>query len=64
VKSRVDDGGLRLRKKCSGERGPDKLEGEKTNRRVSRAAGGAAELTEGTSATRAKRRSRNCGSPR
>jgi hypothetical protein len=26
---------LRLRKKCSGERGPDESEGERTNRRVS-----------------------------
>jgi hypothetical protein len=37
---------LRLRKKCSGERGPDESEGERTNRRVSRATGDAAELTE------------------
>jgi hypothetical protein len=50
---------LRLRKKCSGERGPDEPEGERMNRRVSRAAGDAAELTEGTSATRAQRWSRN-----
>jgi hypothetical protein len=50
VKSRVDCGGLRLRKKCSGERGPGKLERERTNRRVSRAAGDAAELSEGMGA--------------
>jgi hypothetical protein len=47
VKSWVDCGGLRLCKKCSDERGPGKLEGERTNRRVSRAAGDAAELSEG-----------------
>jgi hypothetical protein len=29
VKSRVDGGGLRLRKKCFGERGPGKPEGGK-----------------------------------
>jgi hypothetical protein len=59
VKSRVDGGGLRLRKKFFGERGPGKPEGERTNRRVSRAAGDAAELTEGTGATGAQRRSQN-----
>jgi hypothetical protein len=61
VKSRVDDDGLRLRKKCSGEHGPDELEGERTNQRVSRAAGDAATLTEGTSVMRTQRRSRNDG---
>jgi hypothetical protein len=54
VKSRVDDIGLRRRKKCSYEHGPDELEGERMNRRVSRAAGDAAELTERTGATRAQ----------
>jgi hypothetical protein len=52
VKSWVDGGGLRLRKKCSGEREPGKQEGERTNRRVSRDAGDAAELTKGTGTTR------------
>jgi hypothetical protein len=64
VKSRIDGGGLRLRKKCSSECGPDELEGERTNQRVSRAAGEAMELTEGTGATRAQRRSRNGGNLR
>jgi hypothetical protein len=45
---------LRLRKKCSGERGQDEPEGERTNQRVSRAEGDATELTEGTGATRAQ----------
>jgi hypothetical protein len=61
VKSRVDGGGLRLRKKCSSERGPGKPEGERTNQRVSRPAGDAAELTEGTGTMRAQRRSWNGG---
>jgi hypothetical protein len=59
VKPRVDGGGLRLRKKCSGECEPGKPEGETTNQRVSRAAGDAAELIEGTGVTRAQRRSQN-----
>jgi hypothetical protein len=61
VKSRVDGSGLRLRKKCLGEHELDEPEGEWTNRRVSRAVGYAAELTEGTGAMRAQRRSRNGG---
>jgi hypothetical protein len=61
VKSWVDGGGFRLRKKCSSEHGLGKPDGERTNRRESRAAGNAAELTEGTDATRAQRRSRNGG---
>jgi hypothetical protein len=64
VKPRVDSSGLWLRKKCSSERGPRKSEEERTNRRVSRAAGDAAELIEGTGATRAQRRSWNSGGPR
>jgi hypothetical protein len=34
VEPRVDGGGLRLRKKCSSERGPGKPEGERRNQRV------------------------------
>jgi hypothetical protein len=64
VKPRVDGGGLQLRKKCSGEREPDEPEGERMNRRVSRAVGDATELTGGTGATQAQRRSRNGGGPR
>jgi hypothetical protein len=59
VKSWTDGGGFRLRKKCSSERGLGKPEGERTNRRESRATGDAAELTEGTDATRAQRRLQN-----
>jgi hypothetical protein len=58
-KSRVDDGGLRLRKKCSGERGPGKTERERANRGVSQVADGEAELTEATDGERARRRSQN-----
>jgi hypothetical protein len=64
VKSRVDGGGVRLRKKCSSERGPDEPEKERTNRRVSRAAGGAAELTEAMDTAGTQRRSRNGDGPR
>jgi hypothetical protein len=39
--------------------GPGKPEGERTNRRVSRAVGDAAELTEATDATGTQRQSRN-----
>jgi hypothetical protein len=56
-KSRVDGGRLRLRKKCSGERGPDKTERERANRGVSQVADGEAELTEATDGERARRRS-------
>jgi hypothetical protein len=59
VKPRVDGGGLRLRKKCSDERGPVKPEGERTNQGVSRVAKGEAKLIGATDATRAQRRSRN-----
>jgi hypothetical protein len=59
VKSRVDGGGLRLRKKCSGERGLDELEGGRMNRRVSRVANDEAELTGATDATGTQRQSRN-----
>jgi hypothetical protein len=59
VKSQVDGGRLRLLGKLSGERGPGKPEGLGVNRGVSRVVGDAAELTKGTSATRAERRSRN-----
>jgi hypothetical protein len=62
VKPRVNGDGLRLRKKCFGERGPNEPERERMNRRVSRAEGDAAELTEGKGAARAQRRSRNGGS--
>jgi hypothetical protein len=61
VKSRVDGGGLRLHGKHSGERGPGNPERLGANRGVSQVAGGAAELTEETGATRAQRRSRNGG---
>jgi hypothetical protein len=44
----VDDDGLWLRKKCSGERGPGKPGREKANQRVSQVADGEAELTEAT----------------
>jgi hypothetical protein len=64
VEPQVDGGGLRLRKKCSGERGLGKPEGERMNQRVSRAAGDAVELTKGTRAIRAQRRSWNDGGPR
>jgi hypothetical protein len=37
--------GLRLRKDCSGEHGPDATERERAHRRVSRAADREAELT-------------------
>jgi hypothetical protein len=39
---------LRLRKKCFGERGPDKPEGEKANQGAFQVAGDRAELTEVT----------------
>jgi hypothetical protein len=61
VESQVDGGGLRLRKKCSGERGPGKLERERTNHRVSRVVGDATALTEATDATGTQRRSWNGG---
>jgi hypothetical protein len=61
VEPRVDDGGLWLRKKCSGERGPGKPGREKANRRVSQVAGDAAVLTRATDATGTQRRSRNGG---
>jgi hypothetical protein len=59
VEPRVDGGGLRLRKKCSRERGPGKPGREKASRRVSRVADGEAELTEATDGARARRRSQN-----
>jgi hypothetical protein len=61
VEPRVDDGELRLRKKCSCERGPGKPQREKANRRVSRVAGDAAVLTKAMDATGTQRRSRNGG---
>ena len=59
VEPLVDGGGLRLRKKCSGERGPGKPGREKANRRVSRVADGEAELIEVMDGARARRRSQN-----
>jgi hypothetical protein len=59
VESRVDGGGLRLRKKCSGERGPGKPGREKQIEGVSRVACDAVVLTEATDATRTQRRSQN-----
>jgi hypothetical protein len=47
-KSRVNDGGIRLRTKCSGEHEPGKTERERANRGVSQVADGAAELTKAT----------------
>jgi hypothetical protein len=58
-KSQVDGGGLRLRKKCSGERGPGKTKRERANRGVSRVADGEAELTEATNEEWDRRRSQN-----
>jgi hypothetical protein len=48
-------------RKHSGERGSGKLEGKKANQGVSRAAGDAAKLTEGTGTTKAQQRLRNGG---
>jgi hypothetical protein len=48
--------GLRLRKKRSGERGPDAIERERAHRRVSRAADSKAELTVALDGARARRR--------
>jgi hypothetical protein len=59
VEPQVDGGRLRLHGEDSGERGPDKPEGLGANRGVSRATGGAVELTEETSAIRAQRWSWN-----
>jgi hypothetical protein len=61
VEPRVDGGGLRLCKKCSGERRPSKPGREKANRRMSQVAGDAAVLTEATNVMGTQRRSRNCG---
>jgi hypothetical protein len=47
-KSWVDGGGLRLRKKCSGERGLGKTKMKRANRGVSQVADDEAELTEAT----------------
>jgi hypothetical protein len=51
--------GLRLRKSCSGERGPDVAGKERVHRRVSRAAGSKAKLTVALDGARAQRRPRN-----
>jgi hypothetical protein len=51
--------GLRLRKKRSGERGPDVAGKEMAHRRVSRAADSKAELTVALDGARARRRPRN-----
>jgi hypothetical protein len=59
VEPRVDDDGLWLRKKCSGERVPGKPGREKANQRVSQVADGEAELTEATDGARARWRSQN-----
>jgi hypothetical protein len=58
-KSWVDGGGLRLRKKCSGERGLGKTKMKRANRGVSQVADDEAELTEATDGGRARRRSQN-----
>jgi hypothetical protein len=54
---------LWLHKKWSSERGSGTPEEKRANQRASRAAGDAAELTEGTDATRAQRWSQNGGGP-
>jgi hypothetical protein len=59
VEPRVDDGGLRLRKKRSGERGPGKSERGRANQRASRVADSEAELTAATNGARARWRSRS-----
>jgi hypothetical protein len=53
------EGGLRLRKKRFGERGPGKPEKGRANQRVSRVADGEAELNEATDGSWARRRSQN-----
>jgi hypothetical protein len=55
----VDGGGLRLRKKCSGECGPDAAGRERAHRRVSRAADSKAKLTMALDGARARRRPQN-----
>ena len=50
MEPQVNDGGLRLHKKCSNERGPGKPGRENANLRVSRVAGDAAVLTKTTDA--------------
>jgi hypothetical protein len=59
VEPLVDGGGLRLRKKRPGERGPGKPERGRANQRVSQVADGEAQLTEATDGARARRRSQN-----
>jgi hypothetical protein len=59
MKSRVDGGGALLRKKRSGERGPDKPERGWANQRVSRVADGKAELTVALDGARARQRPQN-----
>jgi hypothetical protein len=62
VKSRVDDGELRLHGKHSSECGLGNLEGLGANRGVSRVAVGEAKLTEAIDATGTQPRSWNGGS--
>ena len=54
MEPRVDGGGLRLRKKRSGERGPGKSERGRANQRASRVADGEVELTAATDGARAQ----------
>jgi hypothetical protein len=56
--------GLWLHGENAGEHGPGKIEGLGANQRVSRAAGGEAELTEATDAADARRWPRNGGGSR
>jgi hypothetical protein len=56
---RGDGGRLRLRKKCSGERGPDTTGRERAHRRVSRAADSKTELIVALYGARARRWPRN-----
>jgi hypothetical protein len=51
--------GLRLRKNCSGERGPGAAGRERAHRRVSRVVDGKAKLTVALDGARAQRRPRN-----
>jgi hypothetical protein len=57
VEPRVDDGGLRLHRKHSGERRPGKSGRGRANQKVSRVADSKAELTEAMDGARAQRRS-------
>jgi hypothetical protein len=59
VEPRVDDDGLRLHKKRSGERGPGNSERRRANQRASRVDDGETELTAATNGAQARWRSQN-----